>query len=327
MKVLVLGGSVFVGRAIVEAALARGHELTLFNRGQHSPDLFPEVEKLRGDRAVDLSALRGRRWDAVIDTCGYLPRVVRASAELLAPAVGHYTFISTCSVYPELGTKVCDETSTVGTMSDPTVEEITGETYGPLKVLCEQAVQEALPGRALIIRPGLIVGPHDPTDRFTYWPSRIARGGEVLAPDQPNCAFQVIIDVRDLAEWTMRLVERGAVDVLNASGPESPITFGALAATCKEVSGSDATFTWVPEGFLVEQGASPWIEVPLWVPGMDFMIDPRKPLGAGLTFRPLAQTIADTLAWAATLPADRTWAAGLSPDRERALLDAWHQHE
>ncbi len=206
MKLLVLGGTVFLGRHLVEAATARGHSVTLFNRGQHNPELYPEVEKLRGDRDSDLSALQGRRWDAVIDTCGYLPRAVRASAELLADAVDHYTFISSISVYADFHTPAMDESAPVGTLADETVEEVTGETYGPLKALCEQAAERALPGRVLNIRPGLIVGPHDPTDRFTYWPVRVARGGEVLAPGRPHVPVQVI-DGRDLAEWTVRMVE------------------------------------------------------------------------------------------------------------------------
>ena len=186
MNLLILGGTVFLGRHLVEAALARGHAVTLFNRGQHNPDLFPEVERLRGDRDGDLQALEGRRWDAVVDTCGYVPRVVRASAEMLAPNVDHYTFISSISVYADTSKPGIDEQAPVGTLDDPTTEEVTGESYGPLKALCEQAAEAAMPGRVLNIRPGLIVGPHDPTDRFTYWVRRVAEGGEVLAPGNPH---------------------------------------------------------------------------------------------------------------------------------------------
>ncbi len=219
MRILILGGTVFVGRHLVEAALARGHEVTLFNRGQHGPDLYPGVEKLRGDRDGGLDALRGRRWDAAIDTCGYVPRIVRASATLLANAVDHYTFISSVSVYPEAHTRHLDEDSPVGALDDESVEDVTPETYGPLKALCEQAAEGAMSGRALTIRPGLIVGPHDPTDRFTYWPRRVAQGGEVLAPGRPERPVQ-IIDARDLAAWTLQLVASGARGVYNATGPD-----------------------------------------------------------------------------------------------------------
>ena len=182
----------------MESALARGHEVTLFNRGQHNPNLFPNVEKLRGDRNGDLSALEGRQWDAAIDTCGFVPRIVRASAELLRNSVKHYTFISSISVFAQIDKAGLDEDAPLATLKDETVEEVTNETYGALKALCEQAVEQTMPGRTLIVRPGLIVGPDDPTDRFTYWPVRTARGGEMLAPGRPDQATQ-IIDVRDLA--------------------------------------------------------------------------------------------------------------------------------
>src|SRR5262245_54236117 len=196
MKILMLGGTVFVGRATVEAALARGHEVTLFNRGRAQAELLPQVERIQGDRAGGLAALAGRRWDAVIDTCGYVPRVVRQSAEALAEAVDQYTFISSLSVYSDTSQRGIDENGTVGKLADETVEEITGESYGPLKVLCEQVVEQTLPGRALVIRPGLIVGPYDRTDRFTYWPVRVAQGGPVLAPGRPERLVE-FIDVRD----------------------------------------------------------------------------------------------------------------------------------
>src|SRR3954470_5339632 len=218
MKLLILGGTIFLGRYLAEAALERGHDLTLFNRGQHNSELYPDVEKLRGDRDGGLDVLRGRRWDAVVDTSGYLPRLVRASAELLADAVEHYTFISSISVYPHFRSLGQDESAPVGTLDNPSVEEITGESYGPLKALCEQAVEQALPGRTLVVRPGLIVGPHDPSDRFTYWVRRVAQGGELLAPAGRDWHTQ-IIDVRDLAEWTLRMVERRQTGVYNATGP------------------------------------------------------------------------------------------------------------
>jgi 2'-hydroxyisoflavone reductase len=331
MRLLILGGTVFLGRHLVEAALARGHTVTLFHRGQHNPELFPEVEKLHGDRTVDLSALRGRRWDAAIDTCGYVPRVVRASAELLAGAVDHYTFISSISVYPHFRSLGLDERAAVGTLEDPTVEEVTGETYGPLKALCEQAAEQAMPGRALIIRPGLIVGPHDPTDRFTYWPHRVAQGGEVLVPGRSERHTQ-IIDARDLAEWTLRMVEARRTGVYNATGPDYDLTIGRLFDVCRDVSGGDARFTWVAEGFLGEKELGPWIELPLWIPESDADmvgfadVDCARAIAAGLTFRDLAATVRDTLAWDATRPPDHEWHAGLKPQREAQLLRDWHSH-
>lgn len=328
MKLLVLGGTVFLGRHIVAAALAHRHEVTLFNRGQHNPNLFPEVEKLRGNRAGDLEALRGRRWDAVIDTCGYVPRIVRASAELLARSVEHYTFISSISVYADFSVPGLNENAPVGKLQDEAVEEITGETYGPLKALCEQAVENAMPGRALIIRPGLIVGPHDPTDRFTYWPYRVAQGGEVLAPGRPDHPVQ-IIDVRDLAEWIVRMVEARRTGTYNATGPDYALTMGQLLETCKSVSQSDATFTWVDEKFLLDAGVQPWIAVPLWVPDTEehrgfSAVNCTKAISDGLIFRPLAETIQDTLAWITTRSSDTPWRAGLQRKREKELLQQWH---
>jgi 2'-hydroxyisoflavone reductase len=326
MKLLILGGTVFLGRALVEAARARGHEVTLFNRGRHNADLFPEVAKLRGDRNGDLDALKGRQWDAVIDTCGYVPREVRPSAELLADSVSHYTFISSISVYSDFSQPDMDESGPLGVLEDETTEEVTGETYGPLKALCERAAEAALPGRTLHIRPGLIVGPHDPSDRFTYWPRRIAQGGDVLAPAPPDQLVQWI-DVRDLAEWNIRLVEQGVTGIYNATGPDAPLTMQRLLETCRAVTGSAARLVWVDEAFLLEQGAVPWMEIPLWVPaseGAGFSaVNCRKAIASGLTFRPLADTVRDTLAWDATRPQDAELRAGLKPEKEAALLQAW----
>lgn len=327
MKLLILGGTVFLGRHIVEAARQRGHEITLFTRGERNPDLFPDVEKLRGNRDGNLTPLEGRRWDAVIDTSGYVPRVVRASAELLKGGVAHYTIISSISVYAAFETPGMDEAAPVGTLADEGVEEITGETYGPLKALCERAVEEVMPGRALIIRPGLIVGPYDPTDRFTYWPRRVARGGEVLAPDRPDRATQ-FIDARDLADWTVRMVEAGATGVYNATGPAERLAMGHLLDVCNAAGGGSATFTWVPEPFLLDAGIGPWMELPLWVPeseGAGFSsVSIAKAGGAGLTFRSLDVTVRDTLAWDAGRPATTEYRAGLDAEKERETLRRWH---
>lgn len=332
MRILILGGTVFLGRHLVDAAQARGHSVTLFNRGQHNPELFPDVEKLRGDRDGGLDALRGRCWDAVIDTCGYVPRIVRQSAELLAGSVGHYTFISSLSVYADFSAPGMDEQSLVGTLDDESVEQVTGETYGPLKALCEKEVERVCSGnrKSLLVRAGLIVGPDDISDRFTYWPHRVAQGGEVLAPGHPDERVQ-FIDVRDLSEWVIHATENGVSGPVNATGPDYPLSMKALLQECAQVSGSDACITWVSESFLLEQGAAPWSELPLWVPvesdsssrGFSAMnIDRSKE--TGMRFRPLSETIRDTLAWSATRPSDYAFKAGLTGERESALLAAWH---
>jgi 2'-hydroxyisoflavone reductase len=325
MKLLVLGGTVFLGRHLVDAALAHGDEVTLFNRGEHNPELFPEVEKLRGNRDGDLSALRGRVWDTVVDTCGYVPRIVRDSATLLADTVGHYMFVSSLSVYSDTGKIGLTEEDPVGTLEDPTVEEVTGESYGPLKALCEQAAEAAMPGRVLNVRAGLIVGPHDASDRFTYWPLRVAAGGEVLAPEGPGVPAQ-FIDVRDIADWILRCAGANVTGVYNVTGPT--VTLGDVLITSRAASGSDAQFTWASEKFLLDNGVQPWSELPLWIPGDDAQgfhrVDISKATRAGLTFRPLAETVRDTLSWDVTRPSDRVWKAGLSPEREAQLLRLWH---
>jgi 2'-hydroxyisoflavone reductase len=323
MKLLILGGTVFLGRHVVESALARGHEVTLFNRGQHNSDLFPEVEKLRGDRNGDLSALEGRHWDAAIDTSGYFPRVVRASAEKLSAAVDHYTFISSISVYSDFTKAGMDENAPLGTLQDESVEEITAETYGPLKVLCERAAQQAMPGRVLIVRPGFIVGPQDPTDRFTYWPYRVAQGGDMLAPGKPDSPIQ-FIDVRDLASWIVRMIEDRQTGIFNATGPNYTLTMQDLLETCRKVTGSDTRFIWVSEPFLAQHG----VELPIWVPSEDAgaaTVDCSKAFEAGLIFRPLSSTVRDTLAWYESCTPAAPFRAGLQPEQEEQLLQAWRE--
>ena len=329
MNLLIIGGTRFLGRALVDEARAAGHTVTLFNRGLSNPDLYPDVEQIHGDRDGGLAALGDRRWDAVIDTCGYMPRIVRAAAGYLAPRVDHYTFISTMSVYADPSQPGTDESSAVGTLADESVEEITGETYGPLKALCEQAATEGMGGRALHVRAGLIVGPYDQSDRFTYWPVHVARGGRVLAPGTPDYGVQ-FVDVRDLAQWTLQATTRRLTGPYNVAGPRVPLPLGDLLNTCRQVSGSDATFTWVGEDFLVAQQVEPYTEIPLWVPaeygGFNaFSID--KTLSAGLAFRPAAETVRDTLAWATSRPADYVWRNGLSAEREQALLEEWDRQQ
>jgi 2'-hydroxyisoflavone reductase len=325
MELLILGGTRFLGRHLVEAALGRCHRVTLFNRGLSGPGLFPDVERLVGDRDGDLSALQGRRWAAAIDPCGYVPRLVRASASLLADAVDHYAFVSSISVYSEPIAPGAGEGAPVQELPDPLVEEVTGETYGGLKVLCERAAEGAMPGRVLNVRPGLIVGPHDPTDRFTYWPRRISRGGEVLVPDNPELPVQ-FIDARDLAGWTIEMCEERRVGIYNATGPEYALTMGRLLEACETVSGGDAELTWVSEKLLGERGVEPFTEMPLWVPreyaGLQ-TVDCGKAIEAGLSFRPVSDTIRDVLEWDRARPSEDEPGAGLRPQREWELLRAW----
>jgi 2'-hydroxyisoflavone reductase len=338
MKILIIGGTVFLGRHIVESALSHGHTLTLFNRGKHGHDLFPEVEKLHGDRASDLHLLKGRRWDAVIDTCGYVPTTVAASTRALAYSVDHYTFISTMSVYKEV-LEDMDETAPLSTIGEEQLREAEtieprervvavsyGKSYGPLKALCERAAEDAMPGRVLTVRSAIIVGPHDYSDRFTYWVHRVARGGEVLAPGHPERHIE-FTDVRDLSEWIVRMVERGQTGIYNTKGPDYPLTMGRFLDECKTVTGSDARFTWVSEEFLLQAGVVPWSEMPLWIPEEYRNFDTvncEKALAAGLTYRPLSETIRDTLAWDRTRRADVEWIAGLDAEREKQLLSDWH---
>ncbi len=337
MKILILGGTGFFGPHLVEAMLAKKHEVTLFNRGKTNPHLFPDLEKLHGDRDPNkgegIKALDGRRFDACVDNSGYFPRAVKASAELLAKNdLKQYVFISSISAYAESAMEKgsVDETSPVGTISDPTVEDMGAQfqNYGPLKALCEQAAEAAMPGRATNIRPGLIVGPGDTTDRYTYWPIRIDRGGEVLAPNCPNTGLQYI-DVRDLAEWTVRMVEDGHVGIYNAVGPRYPLTWTAFLYGCKAATTSDARFTWIDESFLLEQEVGPWMELPVWIPSEGRTDVQRarndKAVAVGLTFRPVAVTAMDTLAWSKSKwPEGRKkMRAGLTPEKEQKVLAAW----
>jgi 2'-hydroxyisoflavone reductase len=330
-----LGGTVFLGRDLVASALERDHDVSLFNRGRSGPGLFADVEHLAGDRDGDLRALEGRTWDAVIDTSGYVPRLVDASAQLLASSVEHYTFISSASVYADHGLAALDETAPLASLPDPRSEDV-AEHYGALKACCEQRVAAHFPDGALILRPGLIVGPHDPTNRFTYWVDRVARGGDVLAPQPAGQPLQ-LIDARDLANWILLLVEDRRTGVFNATGPERPLTLGAFLEACRDATGSDVRWVWVEEAFLLEQGVEPWDELPLWLaPGAHpdlrgfLAIDNAKALRAGLRFRPLAETIQDTLTWSRGDRAspdkrvvDYGSPAGITAEREQVLLGAW----
>jgi 2'-hydroxyisoflavone reductase len=324
----------FLGRHLVEAAQARGHELTLFNRGRTAPQGLPGVEVIHGDREHDLAALGGRSWDAAIDTCGYLPRVVRSSAEFLSEAVEHYTFVSSISVYGTFPEPRVSEDTPVAPPPDPPSEDV-GTHYGALKAGCEREVQAVFGAAALVVRPGLIVGPFDPTERFTYWVRRLGEGGRVLAPRAVQQPVQ-FIDARDLAEWMIRLSEAHVTGVFNATGPAEPLTLGGLLERMRVAVATHAELVWVGEAELAAAGVAPWDGLPLW---LDLPRNPEfrgflaadigRALAAGLTFRPLETTVADTLRWVgkrtgiASGPAEfAPPPAGLSAEREAQLLAA-----
>ncbi len=328
----------FLGRHLVEAALAHEHEITLFNRGVNNADLYPEIEKLHGDRNDELTALRGRHWDAVIDTSGYLPSHVQASAGLLADVVQHYTYISSLSVYPDFSPPGVNETTPVpqltkehaGALSriknlTPALAEKLRALYGPLKTLCERIVEDAMPGRVLNVRPGLIVGPWDYHESFTCWVRRIAKGGEVLAPGRPGRPVQ-LIDARDLAEWIIRMVETRQTGDYNATGPDYTLTLQQLLKLCVGSCGSDASLVWVDDQFLIDAKVTR-TELPIWhhdprTHGLA-AVDCARALASGLTFRPLSDTIRDTLAWDNSRPPNLKRHLGLRLDREAQLLQAW----
>ncbi|HWO21801.1 MAG TPA: NAD-dependent epimerase/dehydratase family protein [Kofleriaceae bacterium] len=330
---LVLGGTGFLGPHVVEAALARGHKVTLFNRGKTRPELFPTVEKLQGDRDGKLEALRGRTWDAVVDTSAYVPRITKLSAELLAPSVKQYVNISTISVYAGHERIGADEAAPLATLPDPASEDVK-QHYGALKALCEQAAEAAMPGRVANLRPGLIIGPGDPTGRFTHWPARMAEGGEVLCPGDGATPTQYI-DGRDLGAWIVKVVEDGTVGTFNALGPARRITMREVLEACNAAGGNKATLTWVAAAFLEEQEVSPWGELPMWFDAKGEMagfgtISNARAVAAGLTFRPILETARDTLAWLDSLPESipedkrkRMRSAGLSREKEAKVLAAW----
>lgn len=325
MKLLVLGGTVFLGRHLVEAAAGRGHEVTMFNRGRTNADLFPDVERLTGDRDGGLDALGGRRWDAVVDTSGFVPRVVRQSAELLHEA-GVYAFVSTASVYPLQGRDRSEE-GPVEQLEDPASEDVRAH-YGGLKALCEDVVTGVFGDRGLIVRSGLIVGPFDPTGRFTYWAVRLGRDGEVLGPGAPDRHVQ-FVDARDQVAWILDMVEAGRGGTFNLTGPARPLAFAEL------LSRHPGPVTWVPDQFLLDEGVQPYTEMPLWVPEsvgrLNMPID--RALAAGLRIRDLDETLRDTRAWAEAQDGQvgQVDAAGrlrrptaITPEREAELLERWH---
>jgi len=328
MKVLIFGGTGFLGRHIVEAACSVGHEVTLFNRGKSHPELFPELEQLRGDVDGGSEILRGRSWDVAIDTCSMFPRVVKSLTTLLADTVAHYTYISSTSVYANFDHVGIDEHYPVSLLEDENIEEDKPQYYGGLKALCEKAAESSMPGRVLTIRPGLLVGPFDASDRFTYWPYRIAKGGEVIAPGNRDQSVQ-FIDVRDIADWIVHMIQKKQNGVYNAKGPfPHPLHMQTLLEECKAVSKSDAKFVWIDENFLLEHEVAPYRDMPLWVPSdmIGFAtVSSQKAIAHGLTYRPLAETIRDTLTWNASRPIEDEMKAGLKPDREQELLQIWYR--
>jgi 2'-hydroxyisoflavone reductase len=332
LQILVLGGTGFLGPHFVEAALAKGHEVTLFNRGKTNPHLFPDLEKLVGDRKTgDLSALEGRRFHAVVDNSGYLPKHVKQSAELLSTS-GQYLFVSSVSAFRDQGQAGLKESDPVAPLTEPDTEDVMAH-YGALKAACEAAAETAMPGRVTVVRPGLIVGPGDESDRFTYWPVRIARGGEVLAPGNPEDPVQ-FIDVRDLAAFMLLTIEQQLANVYSAVGPTERMSVKGMLDGCIAALGSDAKLTWADAEFLAKHEVQPWMELTVWVPpdsefGGLGAVDRSAAWSAGLTTRPVGETAKDTLAWWNALPEERRAKprAGLAAEREVEVLAAWHSRD
>ena len=333
LRILILGGTGFTGPHQVRYAISRGHKVTVFNRGKTNPGLFPEVEHLQGDRNGQLDALKGREWDAVIDNPSTLPRWVRDAAQLLKNSAGQYVFISTISVYADNSKPGMTESAPLIQLSDPNIEEITGATYGGLKALAEKEAERAFPGRTTVIRPGLIVGPGDETDRFSYWPVRVARGGDVLSPGNPEDPVQ-FIDARDIAEWTIRMVEQKAYGTYNALGPASRLSMAEMLYAMRGAMPGTLPirFTWVPAEFLEKQNVQPWADMPVWIPPAGEYagtgtVSNEKALAAGLTFRPLADTTRATLEYVESRSGERNgkMRAGLSAQRETEVLAAWNR--
>ena len=336
LRILMLGGTGFLGPHTVRYALDRGHEVTLFNRGRTNVDLFPELEKIVGNRDPEidegLSGLEGREWDAVIDTSGFVPRIVGASSELLADNVGQYLFVSTICQYQDWmeGEKYRTEDWPRGTLEAPTTEDVRTH-YCYLKAYCEIAAEQAMPGRVTQVRPGLIVGPRDNTDRFTYWPVRADRGGEMLAPGKPSDLTQYI-DVRDLARFMVHCLEENQTDSYNAV--RQPMPWGEFLDACVSVTGKGAELQWIPADFLAENGLESWRDLQMWADSESPLAgsltwSSEKAMKAGMTIRPLDETIRDTLEWFRSLPEDRQadLRSGIAPDKESAVLQAWREQK
>lgn len=337
LNILILGGTGFTGPHQVRYAVGRGHKVTVFNRGRRQADLPASVGHLVGDRSTgDLASIQAAGpWDVVIDNPTTLPHWVRDAGQILKDKTKHYIFISTISTYAHYRSPGMDEdyqlAAYTGTEDPLTIKQSSGGLYGPLKVLSEKEAEKWFPGKVTVIRPGLIVGPGDETDRFTYWPIRVERGGDILAPGSPNDPVQ-IIDARDLAEWTIRMAEQRALGIYNATGPRSPMSMAEMLYGLRAVmpGSHEISFTWADADFLAEQKVRGWSDMPTW---MAMRADNQgwgrvsiaRALAKGLTFRPLAETTRDTLAWFHALPAERqaTLRVGLKPEREKEVLAAW----
>lgn len=329
LRVLILGGTGFIGPHFVESLRAAGHQLTLFNRGKRNPGLFPDVEQLHGDRRGQVDALKNRDWDVVIDNSGYFPQDVQLTADLLKDHTSYYLFISSISAYADLTPHNIDEDYKLATLSAPDSHDL-NKDYGALKALCEQAVEKTYGEGACIVRPHYIVGPGDTSDRFTYWPVRAARGGEMLAPGTPDGPVQ-FIDVRDLTDFVKLCIEQRIPGRYNACNPPRSVTMGALLETARRVSKADTRFTWVDLPFIEQQQLLDSNELPIWAPTTgEFagatLVSSARAVAKGMTFRDVSVTVADTLAWHGKRPAEQQQKlrAGLTPAREAELLKAWH---
>ncbi|HTU68150.1 MAG TPA: SDR family oxidoreductase [Steroidobacteraceae bacterium] len=334
LRILILGGTGFIGPHFVEVLGAAGHKISLFNRGKRDPSVKPGIEQLLGDRNGPVDSLKGHDWDVVIDNSGYLPKHVKLAAEVLKGHIQHYIFISSISVYAEFKQADMDEDAKLATVDDPNTEVIDDKTYGGLKVLCEQAVREIYGKSATIIRPTYIAGPGDHTDRFTYWPWRVAKGGEMLAPGTPGDFFQ-FVDVRDLTDFVKLCVEKRIAGTYNTCNTPRSVTMGALLDTSKKVTGANTTFTWANAKFLEENEIigekAKGNYLPIWSPadGDDAgsqLVSNARAVKKGMKFRPLETTVRDTLAWVAARPDGRNekLRAGLSPEQEKELLAKLH---
>ena len=333
LDILVLGGTGFIGPHMVREALRRGHSVTLFNRGRTNNELFPDLETIKGDRGGDLSMLEGRRWDAVIDNSGYVPRHVQNSARTLAPNIGQYLYISTISVYDSYAV-ANNESSKLGSLEDESIEEVNGETYGPLKALCEKRARAEIDAdRLTILRPTYICGPGDHTDRFSYWPVRVSKGGEMLVPGGPEYPIQ-IIDVRDLANFTIDCLDQKITDTFNTVTPVASYSMGQLLTDSQAVTATEVEPVWVDEAFANEAQSNSQTRnrgmFPIWHPlegdsARVSSVSGEKAVAAGLHNRPVRETIRDLLAWWKTLPAERTdpMKAGMSAAVEAELIAAW----
>lgn len=329
MKLLILGGTKFLGRHVVEQALAAGHVVTLFNRDKTNPGLFAgEVEKVIGDRDTDLHQLSDRHFDACIDPSGYLPQQLEISGRVLKDVADRYVFISSISVYPRFVENL-DESGELEVLADDVDRTVYNDQYyGAFKVLCEQAIEAAMPGRVLHVRSGLIVGPYDPTNRFTYWLERVSRGGQVLAPESPGFPVQMI-HAADQARWLLKILESDRMGVYNVTSDNGTYTLGEIIDTAKRLTGSDAQPAWVSSEFLLAQEVRPWMGLPLWLPEAQLnmsKVSARKAVDTGMTLMPLEDIIQSTIDWFRDEP-EREWPAGMPEDQEQRLLETWREQE